>query len=319
MFNFNKVTIDPRGYPNPVVFLTTRGFLADPEFIPIEVESELDVPDPDAASDYSGRDLERVGGNTAWRDAIVDTTITALHDNQRVMVFCPSVQSVKDCTAAIRSRGFLAEGIIGTTPLPVRQVIVGRYRQGDGGAMALLNHGVFTAGFDAPKTRCVVLGRTTTSLVLYSQMAGPGFARTTLRRQPDLPNLQHGRLEAAGLRVGCSGFQKLGGTLATELGQQLSWDNQLFMPEMTVQAMRDSRYRHPANAIAELIDNSIDARASKVDLLVKETEVVVNTRRRSRISQIGVFDNGHGMSRETLVQALRFGGHQANPVNKPNR
>ena len=172
MFNFNKVTIDPRGYPNPVVFLTTRGFLADPEFIPIEVESELDVPDPDAASDYSGRDLERVGGNTAWRDAIVDTTITALHDNQRVMVFCPSVQSVKDCTAAIRSRGFLAEGIIGTTPLPVRQVIVGRYRQGDGGAMALLNHGVFTAGFDAPKTRCVVLGRPTTSLVLYSQMAG---------------------------------------------------------------------------------------------------------------------------------------------------
>ena len=99
--------------------------------------------------------------------------------------------------------------------------------------------------------------------------------------------------------------------MATELGQQLSWDNQLFMPEMTVQAMRDSRYRHPANAIAELIDNSIDARASKVDLLVKETEVVINTRRRSRISQIGVFDNGHGMSRETLVQALRFGGHQA--------
>ena len=98
--------------------------------------------------------------------------------------------------------------------------------------------------------------------------------------------------------------------MATELADQLSFENHLFMPQMTVQAMRDSRYRHPANAIAELIDNSIDARASRVDLLVRETERVVNTRRRWRIDQIGVFDNGHGMSAQTLVQALRFGGHQ---------
>ena len=98
--------------------------------------------------------------------------------------------------------------------------------------------------------------------------------------------------------------------MATGIEQQLPLDNTLFMPQMTVQAMRDSRYRHTANAIAELIDNSIDARARSVDLLVRETERMVNTRRRRRISQIAVFDNGHGMSSETLVQALRFGGHQ---------
>ena len=68
--------------------------------------------------------------------------------------------------------------------------------------------------------------------------------------------------------------------------------------------MRDSRYRHPANALAELIDNSIDARARRVDLLVKETEKLVNTRKRWRIDQIAVFDNGHGMSSQTLTQAL---------------
>ena len=98
--------------------------------------------------------------------------------------------------------------------------------------------------------------------------------------------------------------------MATELEQQLALDNQLFMPQMTVQAMRDSRYRHPANAIAELIDNSIDARANRVDLLIRETEQVVSTRRRWRIDKIGVFDNGQGMSARTLVQALRFGGRQ---------
>ena len=98
--------------------------------------------------------------------------------------------------------------------------------------------------------------------------------------------------------------------MATGIGYQLPLDNHLFMPQMTVRAMRDSRYRHPANAIAELIDNSIDARARRVDLLIREEEKIINTRRRWRISQIAVIDNGYGMSSETLVQALRFGGHQ---------
>ena len=98
--------------------------------------------------------------------------------------------------------------------------------------------------------------------------------------------------------------------METELNQQIPMDNHLFMPQMTVQAMRDSRYRHPANAIAELIDNPIDAKATKVDLLIREKETKINTRTRRRISQIALFDNGHGMSGETLVQALRFGGHQ---------
>ncbi len=38
--------------------------------------------------------------------------------------------------------------------------------------MVVFNYGVLTAGFDAPRTRCVIIARPTTSLVLYSQMAG---------------------------------------------------------------------------------------------------------------------------------------------------
>ena len=38
--------------------------------------------------------------------------------------------------------------------------------------MVMFNYGVLTAGFDAPRTRCVIIARPTTSLVLYSQMAG---------------------------------------------------------------------------------------------------------------------------------------------------
>ena len=91
----------------------------------------------------------------------------------------------------------------------------------------------------------------------------------------------------------------------------MSFDERaLFLPSMTVQAMRDSRYRHPALAVAELIDNSIDARSSRVDILIREHHVRLNQRNRWRVAQLAAIDNGHGMSADTLVQALRFGGRQ---------
>ena len=91
----------------------------------------------------------------------------------------------------------------------------------------------------------------------------------------------------------------------------MSFDKRaLFLPSMTVQAMRDSRYRHPALAVAELIDNSIDARSSRVDILIREHQVRLNQRTRWRVAQLAAIDNGHGMSADTLVQALRFGGRQ---------
>ena len=98
--------------------------------------------------------------------------------------------------------------------------------------------------------------------------------------------------------------------MATRVSTQLSFDRTLFLPEMTVQAMRDSRYRHPANAVAELIDNSIDARATHVEVLIREQQVLVNLKKSWRVGKLAVFDNGHGMSPEILVQALRFGGRQ---------
>ena len=96
--------------------------------------------------------------------------------------------------------------------------------------------------------------------------------------------------------------------MATEVNSQIGFDRSLFMPEMTVQAMRDSRYRHAANAVAELIDNSIDARANCVDVLIREEWSRVNSRNRWQVAELAVFDNGHGMSAQTLEQALRFGG-----------
>lgn len=71
--------------------------------------------------------------------------------------------------------------------------------------------------------------------------------------------------------------------------------------------MRDNGYKNAAYAIAELIDNSIQAGATTVDLLCGEEEEFLTQRKRSRIRQIGILDNGHGMDAATLRLALQFG------------
>lgn len=67
-------------------------------------------------------------------------------------------------------------------------------------------------------------------------------------------------------------------------------------------AVRDSGYRSTSYAIAELVDNAIQAEASEVQIRVSktssETHPIVLT----------VADNGIGMSKGTLALALSFGG-----------
>jgi hypothetical protein len=76
---------------------------------------------------------------------------------------------------------------------------------------------------------------------------------------------------------------------------------------LAVKAMRDNGYKNAAYAIAELMDNSIQAEAKTVQLLCADRESQVDQRSRKRLHQVAVLDDGCGMDAETLQIALQFG------------
>lgn len=80
---------------------------------------------------------------------------------------------------------------------------------------------------------------------------------------------------------------------------------------LSIDSMRSSGYKDSAYAVAELIDNSIQAgegldRPVKVELIcVDRTGHEEGSRR--RLHKVGVYDNASGMDPETLRKALQFG------------
>ncbi|MBE9137368.1 ATP-binding protein [Nodosilinea sp. LEGE 07088] len=84
-------------------------------------------------------------------------------------------------------------------------------------------------------------------------------------------------------------------------------DYDIVPAHLAVQAMRDNGYKNAAYAIAELMDNAIQAGATSLELLCGEKEHLGGQRKRMRISEIAVLDSGSGMDHDTLRLALQFG------------
>lgn len=95
---------------------------------------------------------------------------------------------------------------------------------------------------------------------------------------------------------------------STELDSLRDTDRNLFPGSFTIRALRDSRYHNTAYAISELIDNSIEANAPRIEVLCMESAQTVRMQSRNRVSGIAVLDDGEGMDVGTLLEALKFGG-----------
>lgn len=76
----------------------------------------------------------------------------------------------------------------------------------------------------------------------------------------------------------------------------------------TVKSIRDTGYKSTDYAIAELIDNAVDAKARNVTVAIVERSQAGAHRQTYRVSEIMVIDDGHGMDEACSNLALSFGG-----------
>ena len=81
----------------------------------------------------------------------------------------------------------------------------------------------------------------------------------------------------------------------------------LIPTSLAIKALRDNGYKNAAYALAELIDNAIQANASSIQLLCAEERISRGKRHRWTAKQVAVLDNGDGMTADVLRIALQFG------------
>ncbi len=83
----------------------------------------------------------------------------------------------------------------------------------------------------------------------------------------------------------------------------------LLVPEAFVRGIRDLGYRSNADAFAELIDNALQAHASRIDVVFGYDGTTSN----KKPVQLAVVDNGHGMEPDMIRMAVMWGGtHREN-------
>ena len=97
----------------------------------------------------------------------------AIEPDWPVLVFATSVEHAQTLAALLEDRGIRSRAISGNTRTAARRHAVEEFRKGR--IRALVNYGVFREGFDAPKTRAILVARPVYSPNLYFQMIGRGL------------------------------------------------------------------------------------------------------------------------------------------------
>ena len=116
---------------------------------------------------------DRIALNADRTRRIIEKYKEQIEDDWPTLVFATSVEHAKIVAALLTRLGTKARAVSGETETSVRRRAVEEFRSGE--IKALVNYGVFREGFDAPRTRAIIVARPVYSPNLYFQMVGRGL------------------------------------------------------------------------------------------------------------------------------------------------
>ena len=121
---------------------------------------------PPSVEEYIAQSAERT-------KRIIEAYETHIEPDWPTLIFATSVEHAQTVAALLNRRGIQSRSVSGTTKTATRRRVVEEFRRGE--VRALVNYGVFREGFDAPKTRAIIVARPVYSPNLYFQMVGRGL------------------------------------------------------------------------------------------------------------------------------------------------
>jgi superfamily II DNA or RNA helicase len=172
-----KVSLEVPGYTSPIAYLIDQHYLARTTFESLTYNSGVELSDRDIedlmqALEIPARIMQQLAEDEQRNLLIVHRAELMARQHQRVLIFAATVDHAALLATVLRARGTWAHAVTGTTPSEERARLIAEYRLDTPDTRILVNFGVLTTGFDAPKTSGAIIARPTKSLVLYSQMVG---------------------------------------------------------------------------------------------------------------------------------------------------
>ena len=171
-YHSNKISITDEKYteiPNPITHLVEREFLA--KIKRIDIDSEIVAPDDATEAEgefkFTKKTLKYLS-TQASRNSSILNIIKNNHENNKILVFTCGLEHNRILKTILTESGIVSETVDQGTKN--RNSIIDRFK--DGNLNILLNFGVLTTGFDAPKTNICIIARPISSIVMYSQMVG---------------------------------------------------------------------------------------------------------------------------------------------------
>ncbi len=173
---FNRKIIMPEFDTNPILALRAMGILSTLDLIVLESNQNLLSPlssSNEEEPDYSQEQLRSLWMNSERNLLILETIKQEVANKNPCLVFTCSVEHNVILSSALNYHGIPAKFVDSGQKKSQRREIISDFKSGE--FDVLLNYGVLTTGFDAPRIKTVIITRPTTSIVLYSQMIGRGL------------------------------------------------------------------------------------------------------------------------------------------------
>ncbi len=176
LFDHKKVLLKT-GADNPVEYLIKKGYTAHPNIKIIKSDRKITSDELKRinahSTDMPKEILEELGKDSKRNlKIIIEIENLIKSGHKRIIFFGPSRRGSMDISLILFARGHMSFHIDGETPSTRREQCVKEYRSDIDKPIIMCNFGVFTTGFDAPRTSATVIARPTKSTVLYSQMVG---------------------------------------------------------------------------------------------------------------------------------------------------